>query len=195
VRSSGTTPETVSGVGPVVDGVTDPSGEFATLLARDGQVWSLEAVGDPKRLARAAGASVVASAGDRLFVGLLDRVQRLELGGGVLWSSPVPPLTDLAVSGDGAWVACGGLDGSTTILEAETGAVRARLPPHGDRVSSLVFAGDHLYTSSWDRTVRVWGLGPLRLEAGALPPGLEASWGSDLEIALQTSATIGAGAR
>jgi WD40 repeat protein len=54
-------------------------------------------------------------------------------------------------------VASGAHDGSLMIFDRATGTVRVAPALHTDRVSTIVWSGDDLHTSSWDGTLRVWG--------------------------------------
>jgi WD40 repeat protein len=64
----------------------------------------------------------------------------------------------LAVSPDGATLACAGMDGAVKLLDLSTRRERASLKGHTGRVLSLAFSEDGklLVSGSADQTVRLW---------------------------------------
>jgi WD40 repeat protein/DNA-binding SARP family transcriptional activator len=68
------------------------------------------------------------------------------------------PISDVAWSPDGRWIATASADGSTRIWEAETGRPRFRLSGHTADVFAVDWSPDstRLVTGSTDGTARVW---------------------------------------
>lgn len=79
---------------------------------------------------------------------------------------PVPEQSDntpvevelVAYSPDGSLVASGSMDGSVSIWDAATGALKATVTGNKDCISGLAFSPDGatLVTASWDGSVRTW---------------------------------------
>lgn len=80
------------------------------------------------------------------------------------------PIDGLAVSDDGAFVATASWDQTAAVWEADTGALRAVLRGHTNRVADVAFSADGgaLVTASWDGTIRRWDLGRLRVDPAGI---------------------------
>lgn len=67
------------------------------------------------------------------------------------------PVTSVAISSDGAWLAAGSEDGSVRLTELASGRRRA-LEPHSRRVTALAFAPGDAWLASGcaDHTARLW---------------------------------------
>jgi WD40 repeat protein len=80
-------------------------------------------------------------------------------------SLPAPngdaPLTALALSADGRWVAAGGADWLVYLWDQSTGELRASLPGHLATVRGVAFSPDcrTLYSISGDEVVLAWAVG------------------------------------
>ena len=70
-------------------------------------------------------------------------------------------LLDIAVSPDGRWIAASGHD-DVFVWRAADGAMLARLPDlHEERVATVAFSDDHLFTAGWDGQLRRWSVAAL----------------------------------
>jgi WD40 repeat protein len=174
----------------IIDASTVPGGEEAVLLDEAGGVYRLRA-GAPRleHLLDAPGAVAVDASADgaRLAVAREDAVLLFDAAGRPLrtLSGASTLLLDVAVSGDGRWIAAGGVDGTARVWAADGDAPVAVFRGHGERVSSVAFEGSEaLITASWDGTARRWGIGALARPAAELAAEVEAEWGLTLDEAL-----------
>ena len=79
------------------------------------------------------------------------------------WRPDAPRLLRLQMSEDDALLASGHLDGRVLVWRPQDGLLLATLRGHAERAGSLSFiGGDLLASGSWDGTVRLWGLRPVR---------------------------------
>lgn len=95
-------------------------------------------------------------------------------------------LMDVAVSGEGRWVAAGSRDGAVFLWGADDPEPRARFLDHHERVPALAFSADGrwLASGSWDRTLRVRDLNVVDAPAGPLRADIARRYGMDLSEAL-----------
>ncbi len=115
----------------------------------------------PRRIELPAAALDLAWSADgrHIFVGLVDgTLLQIDRSGTLteLDRSPAP-VTSVASSHDGAWVAAGGEDGSLRLHDRTTGRTRL-LTPHKERITALAFAADDTWLASGcaDHTARLW---------------------------------------
>jgi hypothetical protein len=166
----------------------DSSATRAAALSDTGELWTLEAGGEARSLGLFASASavdvtsdggaVLGEKGALVVVAPDGQVRRLTQGEALV--------VDLAVSPGDRWAAVGGLDGVVRVVDLETGATRAVLEGHRERVASLAWTGpEALLSSSWDGTVRVWDLSVLHRPAEQLVAEARTAWGLDLDAALE----------
>ena len=168
----------------------EAGGEDLLLLDVDGQISRLPPNGGaPVPLLVVPGARAVAGGGGWLAaligseVQLFDRaVQpagRLEAEG--------TQLLDLALSPEGARVIASALDGRVFVWDRASGALRASLEGHSERVPAIDLSADGriLATGSWDHGARIWDLSQLDRDPTEILAEIEAAWG-------QTIAPMGA---
>jgi len=107
-------------------------------------------------------------------------VQLGDLGRGALvWSVEVPGSVSAVDVWDG-WVAVGTQDGSLRVFDT-TGTLRALVRhAHQRRVSKLIFREGHLFSASYDGTIRRWSLAHIGTPAAELA----ARWPLSLDDAL-----------
>ncbi len=137
----------------------------------DGRVVTLGADADAFAVAISRGGRHIAAAGRggvRVFERGAPAPTAFETDGRVV--------IEAAFSPDGALLAAGCLDGVVYVWDRATGAVRARVRAHRERVSALRFSPDgaRLFTGSWDGRARVWStapfLGASAARSGGAPP-------------------------
>jgi WD40 repeat protein len=79
----------------------------------------------------------------------------------LLWTLATDsPITELALSADGRWLASGSKDGSVTLWDVANGRAQAALSGSLSEVRTLAFSpsGDRLYGTGHDSTIKVWVL-------------------------------------
>ncbi len=154
----------------IVDMVPLGDRDGALLMGDHGELFRLTLEGDDavvsSALHHADGRRIaVAKEGWPLFVASEVEITHYADAMSKRWVlTPGGPITDLALSPEGDLLAVAHGDGVTHVLDAETGAVRARLHGHAAQVASLDWSTDGawLITSSWDSTLRLWSAAPLR---------------------------------
>jgi hypothetical protein len=152
---------------PVIadDMVASPRRQWVAVLGGDGVVSKLPAVGPPDltEVARGLGSGSLDLSDDGETVVIAEaRSLSLRRGGALRWQIvPDDDVLSVALSPDGALVAGGTRSGEVHLWSAVDGALVARLQGHTLRVVSVDFALDsaHLFSASWDHTVRRWALG------------------------------------
>ena len=65
-------------------------------------------------------------------------------------------ILDAALSDDGTQLACGRIDGTAPVWDADTGRRLFILGGHNGAVSDVVVSGGRIATSSWDQSAKVW---------------------------------------
>ncbi len=129
----------------------------------------------------------VAAGGDRVAVADNARVLTVDLDGRATWSTAAPMgATDIAVSGDGEWVALGTMDGAVHVYRVGEAAPRATMRAHRARVGAVAFApdGNWLASGGWDEEVRQWSMAALTVDPEVAVREAEAAWGRDLDAIL-----------
>ena len=93
------------------------------------------------------------------------RVRDVELDQALNGWSVSSGVRSLAVSPDGRVIACGRVDGTLALHDAETFASLASVEAHDEAITQVRYdrAGARLVTCSFDRTVKVWGADDLSL--------------------------------
>ncbi len=169
-----------------------PGGDFAALIGLDGGVFPFSAHDLrclPPIAGRDASSADISADGQALVLGLPSAVAVVDLDGNERWRTyhPPPAPLDVALSPDGRWVAAGGADHNARVWDARTGVLRAVLPGHEERVSSVEFSPDslRLASGSWDGSLRVWSLEALDAEPEALLEDARVRWNLDPAGALQ----------
>jgi len=173
------------------DAGQSPAGEFGVLVGDGGQVVRLShGPGlrcDPAITVEGASSADVDEAGEIAVGTDSSAVVRLDVTGAVRWRAEYPGgrILDVAISGDGRWVAAGGTDHQARLWDA-TGALRAVFAAHAERVASVDFRADGnlLATGSWDGTARLWNLEILAEDPVAVDAAAPATWGLSLAQAL-----------
>ena len=122
--------------------------------------------------------------GSRILVGRGDAVILFSAGGETIRHWPGGVVTDVAISGDGERVVAGHVDGRILVWRVSDGAIEAELRGHDERISTVEIRGEILVSSSWDNTVRLWGLGVLRDPPERLLAEITRDWGLSLDDAL-----------
>ena len=149
------------------------------LVSEEGGIERLDAgTRTPALIALIPGARAAAGTGALIAVASAQELLRLDARGEILGRQAVAEgLTDVAVSPGSTWIAASRLDGHVLLWDG-TGALRAELPGHSERVVALEFSrdGSTLASGSWDGSARIWDLGVLSQEAGALSEGLRQAW-------------------
>jgi WD40 repeat protein len=114
------------------------------------------------------------------MVELLDRAGRLI---GLHIAAPGVELGELVFSPDDRLLAgAGRREGTISIWLRGEQKPRAVFAAHTAQVPALTFAGDRLWSGSWDQSVRSIGLTPLDLPLEVLRPRSEAAWGTRYEL-------------
>ncbi len=133
-------------------------------------------------------AVAISTDGERLYAAHTDEV--------VVWSAlgvleglhraDGMDLVEVAVSGDGRFVAAGAREGPVVLWRVGEAEPCARYFDHQERVPALAFTADSraLVSGSWDRTLRIRDLAAIDVPALALVTRLERRYGMDLGEAL-----------
>jgi WD40 repeat protein len=178
-----------------------PNGMYIVTAAIDGSVWLWNATSFRVEARWHGHQDVVTevafdATGDRAVTASAD-------GSAIVWRvapqlrtiqlvSPTSVRIDAAAfSPDGTIVATGAFDGTLTLWDAATGAVKATLQGHKDRVSTAAFSptGAALATGSSDGTVRIWdpARGTGRVLAAEGPVISELAWSPDASLLAASS--------
>ncbi len=152
-----------------LDGATCAGGATAMMTGGRGQLWRLDDGASPRAVPIAAAPGSVAVACGTARVAFADQttVWLADPAGArtATWQADAPRLLRLEMSADDALLASGHLDGRVLVWRPADGTLLATLRGHAERAGSLGFVGaDLLASGSWDGTVRLWGLQPLRGE-------------------------------
>lgn len=183
VRAPGVAPQP-TGVGENTELGASPRRTRIALVGGTGGVRIL-APGDPVVfgpiiLAHDAVTATVTDDGSVVYTGGPSGVRAWSAEGAPRWTSPhpAPYPVDLALSGDGRWVAAAGLDGAARVYRAADGLLVAVLRGHTARLSALVFAVDRpiLATVGWDAQLRLWDLAALDLDAATAADRARTWW-------------------
>ncbi|TNF38675.1 MAG: hypothetical protein EP329_00010, partial [Deltaproteobacteria bacterium] len=165
-----------------VDLDDSPEGAWVAVLEDGtGAVFGTDG-GAPWPLGRWSDALAVGAGEDHVFVATPHALHRVPRGGGeaVVW--PLGPEValpqDVEVAADGT-VALAGLDGVVRLYDP-AGTLLAVLRGHEERVVALAFAGDALWTGSWDGTARRWDLTTLRDAPDAVAAATARAWAAPL---------------
>lgn len=181
-----------TGLGENTELGVSPRRERMALVGGDGRVRILLS-GAPLTLGpivptRDAVTATVRDDGEVVYVGGPGRVDAWSPTGTRLWTAdhPEPYPVDLALSGDGRWVAAAGLDGATRVYRAADGGIVAVLRGHTARLSAIAFAVDRpiLATVGWDAQLRIWDLSALDLDATTAADRARTWWRMDRDAAL-----------
>lgn len=174
----------------VFDGSSSPDGGTAAIVDSRGGVWVLGAGSRGAGGATAAWREVgrvpdavavdVGDGGSPLVIAL-----RREVCIDALCTDIADDVIDVAWSG--AQIAVATSAGDVWLLSGATGEVRAVLPGHTGRVSSVEFApdGQSLVSGGWDGTARIWDLRELDMPAAELIARSERVWGLGVEEAMR----------
>ena len=94
--------------------------------------------------------------------------------------------TDVLLDAAGQHLFTGGRDGVARVWSLDTGRQIGLLQGHRERISSIALSedGDTLWTTSWDGTVRRWGLSVLHSPVDALVDEVRQAWDLDLDDTL-----------
>ena len=126
--------------------------------------------------------------GTLIFTGGPSGIHAWAADGIQRWTSPHPPPypIDLALSGDGRWLAAAGLDGGARIYRVEDGLLMAVLRGHTARLSALAFAVEKplLATIGWDAQLHLWDLSVLDMDAQTAASTARTRWQMDWKGAL-----------
>ena len=119
---------------------TSPDGTTQKVLSSEAQVQWLASSPDHRKL-------VVATADGKImaFDGTLT----------TLYSHDSPPYR-MAFSPDGKWLASGAEDGSVVVYDVARARIDVNVNAHTARVTSILWRGDELWTSSADGTMARW---------------------------------------
>ncbi len=171
-----------------VDLAVAQGGAFAALIDEAGRVLRLDAATRRcEQVAEGGGLGTVDLSADGrvIVVGGDGELRRLGPDGWTI-AHPAPYPQDVALSPDRRWVATAGPDRAARVWDARTGALRAVLPGHAERVVSVDISPDGrlLATGSWDSTARLWDLGALELAVEGLGAAVEERLGVGLEEGL-----------
>lgn len=178
--------------GPTLDLAASPNRRFAVFLREADRGFVRVRAGELG--AEEVGADVLAEAatigvgGDRIFTARAGSVAEWDDLGHLLgvYEAGDSKLIDVEVSGDGAWVAAGGREGTVWVWSVGRPLALARFSDHTERVPALVFSTDSkfLVSGSWDRTLRVRDLEVVAAPIGALSEELQRRYAMGLEEAL-----------
>ncbi len=129
----------------------------------------------------------VAAGGARVALADNARVYAIDLDGRAVWSTTAPAgATDIAMSGDGEWVALGTMDGAVHVYRVGETGPRATMRAHRARVGAVAFSpdGNWLASGGWDEELRQWSMAALTVDPEAAVREAESAWGRDLEAVL-----------
>lgn len=178
--------------GPTLDLAVSPNRRFAVFLREADRSFVRVRAGELG--AEELGADVLAEAatigvdGDRIYTARAGSVAEWDELGHLLgvYEAGDSKLIDVEVSGDGAWVAAGGREGTVWVWSVGRSQARARFSDHTERVPALVFSTDSkfLISGSWDRTLRVRDLEVVAAPIGAISQELYRRYAMGLKEAL-----------
>ncbi len=117
--------------------------------------------------------------GEVMFAAHAHEVVAWDAYGALLrvFSAPLESVvTEVAMSPDGRYVAAGDRDGTIWLWRFD-GALVLRFPAHTQRVTSLVFEDDTLFSGAWDKTLRMHDLSVIDRTPDAIARELTRAWG------------------